>query len=121
MGSTSDIIRASIAVATGGLSETTGATETYNAGARAKAGIESPAKGAKDAADAQKREADRLASDAALRRSNDEAVATATSASSSARARQLARGNQGRRSTILTGPLGVIDDPTAARKSILGA
>lgn len=78
---------------------------------------------AKDAANQQRQAADKLASEAETRRTNEEGAATAAADAQSARARQkqIAASAQGRRSTILTGPLGVVEDAPVARKTILGA
>jgi|CXWL01.1.fsa_nt_gi hypothetical protein len=75
--------------------------------------------------DAQKAadEAKRLLAEAAARRTNDASTAAAKEAGTLARSKQkaLASSAQGRRSTILTGPLGLISDASTARKTILGA
>lgn len=115
--SSSDIGRGVEAVST------LGTSEAIRAGQRAKAGMETPAKDAKAAAEAQQRQASQLASDAELQRTNQEGTTAATAAADAARTRQLAlaASAQGRRSTILTGPLGSVGDATTTRKTILGA
>lgn len=120
MGSTSDIVRATLAV----VNPAQAAGVELGLGAkRTKDGFGSAAGAAKDAADAQKREAAKLAAEANLRRTNEEGAAAAGAESDAARKRQLAKAaaSQGRRATILTGPLGLVEDATTARKTILGA
>lgn len=124
MGSTADIIRATVAVinpvtAIG----TIGSEQAGQAAYRTKEGMGSAAGAAKDAADDQKRKAAQLASEADLRRTNEEGTAAAAAEGEAARKRQLAKaaGAQGRRSTILTGPLGLVEEANVTRKTILGA
>ncbi len=120
MGSAGGILRAVLAVANSAVSAP---VELGLAAKRAKDGMESPAGAAKDAADAQRKAANDLASEAGTRRANEEGAAAATTDAAAARSRQRAKSDaaQGRRGTILTGPLGLVDDATVQRKTILGA
>ena len=67
--------------------------------------------------------ADRLLAEAAARRANEEGAANAKNQGVLAKSRQkaIAGAAQGRRATILTGPLGLGTAPDTTRKSILGA
>ena len=94
--------------------------ESALAGKRAKAGMETPARDAKAAADKQRLSADRLAADAAARRNQEETTAAETTAAATARQRQKAASAGGRRSTIATSPLGLTSEPDTNRKSLLG-
>lgn len=137
MGSTNDIVRAVMATSTFGLSEVplgkgVTAGDFTPAGIMAQSGraIDRTVKGmgsaagaAKDAANAQRKQAQDLANEAAARR-KEEIDASAVNASAQAqRSKQKASmaSGAGRRSTILTGPLGAVDAAPVARKTILGA
>lgn len=124
MGSAKDIARVGLAITTVGTSL---ALEGALGGKKVKEGVVDEPKEARrraeEAANEQRRSAENLASEAETRRVNEEGAANAEATAQAARKRQrsLAAGNQGRRSTILTGPLGIVDDTPVARKSILGA
>ena len=69
------------------------------------------------------KEAQDLERQLAERVGNEESAATAEAAAQGARKRQraLAAMASGRRSTILTAPLGLKDEPRSARRTLLGA
>jgi hypothetical protein len=65
---------------------------------------------------------DKDIADAEARKKQEDADATSVAARAEARRRQreLSRSSQGRRGTILTGPLGLTGEATTARKTLLG-
>ncbi len=69
-----------------------------------------------------KEQTKRLAEEVNSRRTNEEGAAAAAGVAQTARQRQrrVAAGAQGRRSTIVTGPLGLQEEAPTQRKSILG-
>lgn len=124
MGSASTIARVAVGVISAGTSVL---VENALAAKDVKEGVvDKPAQARKDAqaaADQQQKTVAGMAADAEARRTNEEGATAAAETAQQARQRQLAIAAtaQGRRSTILTGPLGVVNDATVARKSILGA
>lgn len=80
------------------------------------------AKEAKNAASAQAEQTSKLAQEFYGQKATAESEAAAIAERDSARARQkaLAVGAAGRRSTILTNPLGVVGEPSGQKKTALG-
>jgi hypothetical protein len=102
------------------LTATAGAT-AYSSFKQADAADEAK-EDAKRIAANQRDQANTLASQAESRAAQEESTAASEAAGQSARARQRSKaaGSQGRRSTIATGPLGIVGDADVARKTLLG-